>query len=70
MTPEGWQEHAERCREVAKTIEDPTARRILLEAADGYATMSTRERAVTALNIPAYQAAGALVAGATRQINH
>lgn len=70
MTPIEWQQHADQCREVAKTIEDATARRILMEAADDYAAMATRERAVTELKIPAYRAACALDAGGAHQINH
>jgi len=70
MTPEDWQRHAEQCREVAKTIEDATARRILLEAAEDYAAMATKERALAELNIPAYQAAGSLAASTARQISH
>ena len=32
MTPKEWQEHAARCREVAATLDDAVARRVLLEA--------------------------------------
>ena len=70
MTSADWQRHSEHCREVAATIDDPTARRILLEAAEDYAAMATRESDVAKLKIPAYQAAGAFEAGATRQIAH
>lgn len=58
MTATEWRKHAAQCREVALTIRDATARRILLEAAEDYSAMATREAAVTAL-IPAYQAAAA-----------
>ena len=59
MTPAEWHEHAARCREVARTMEDATARRVLLEAAEDYAAMATREAVVTKLQIPTYQAADA-----------
>jgi hypothetical protein len=37
-------------------MNDRTARRILLEAADDYASMALREAAIAELGIPAYQA--------------
>lgn len=55
MTPVDWREHAEHCREVALTIEDHIARRVLLEAANDYSAMALREKATS--KIPAYQAA-------------
>jgi hypothetical protein len=61
MTATDWRKHAAQCREVALTIQDAIARRILLEAAEDYSAMATREAAVTAL-IPAYQAAAAAAA--------
>ena len=70
MTPIEWQRHADQCREVAKTIEDATARRILMEAADDYAAMATRERAVTELKIPMYQVASAIDAAGAQRISH
>ncbi len=45
MTPKEWQEHAARCREVATTLDDAVARRVLLEAADDYAALARREAA-------------------------
>jgi hypothetical protein len=59
MTPAEWHQHAAQCREVAKTIEDATARRVLLEAAEDYAAMAAREAVITKLEIPTYQAADA-----------
>lgn len=70
MTPIEWQRHADQCREVAQTIEDATARRILMEAADDYAAMATRERAVTELKIPAYQVASSIDAARAQRISH
>ena len=59
MTTTEWARHAANCREVALTIQDQTARRILLEAADDYSEMAAREAAIDRLEIPAYQAAAA-----------
>lgn len=59
MTTTEWARHAANCREVALTIQDRTARRILLEAADDYSEMAVREAAIDRLEIPAYQAAAA-----------
>ena len=59
MTTTEWARHAANCREVALTIQDQTARRILLEAADDYSAMAEREAAIDRLEIPAYQAAAA-----------
>ena len=59
MTTTEWLDHAAKCRLVAQTIEDQTARRVLLEAAEDYAAMARREEALTKLDIPAYQAAAA-----------
>ena len=59
MTTTEWARHAANCREVALTIHDQTARRILLEAADDYSAMAGREAAIDRLGIPAYQAAAA-----------
>jgi hypothetical protein len=64
MTTTEWARHAANCREVALTIEDQTARRILLEAADDYSAMAMREAAIDRLEIPAYQAAAASRPGA------
>jgi hypothetical protein len=52
-----WREHATKCREVASTIEDHTARRILMEAAEEYCAMALRESSVACLDIPTYQTA-------------
>ena len=43
MTPSEWQEHAARCREVAATMDDAVARRVLLEAADDYQALAGRK---------------------------
>jgi hypothetical protein len=59
MTTTEWARHAANCREVALTIQDQTARRILLEAADDYSAMAMREAAIDRLHISAYQAAEA-----------
>lgn len=59
MTTTEWARHAANCREVALTLQDQTARRILLEAAEDYSAMATREAAIDRLEIPAYQAAAA-----------
>lgn len=56
MTPMEWQEHAAKCREVAETIEDAVARRVLLEAADDYQAMARRESQIRNLRIPAFAA--------------
>lgn len=42
MTPREWLEHAARCREVAATMDDAAARRVLLEAADDYQALAGR----------------------------
>ncbi len=42
MTRREWQEHAARCREIAATMDDAVARRVLLEAADDYQTLAGR----------------------------
>ena len=70
MTPADWHQHAAQCREVAKTIEDATARRVLLEAAEDYAAMATREAVVTKLQIPAYQAADATNAARVAKVSY
>jgi hypothetical protein len=59
MTTTEWARHAANCREVALTIRDCTARRILLEAAEDYSAMAAREAAIDRLEILAYQAAAA-----------
>ena len=59
MTTTEWATHAANCREVALTIQDQTARRILLEAADDYSAMAAQEAAIDRLEIPAHQAAAA-----------
>lgn len=59
MTAGEWLDHAAKCRLVAQTIEDKTARRVLLEAADDYTAMALREERISKLDIPAYQAAAA-----------
>ena len=43
MTPREAQEHAARCREVAATMDDAIARRVLLEAADDYEVLAGRD---------------------------
>ncbi len=68
MTPAEWHQHAAQCREVAKTIEDATARRVLLEAAEDYAAMAMREASITNLKIPAYQAADAIEAARVAKV--
>lgn len=59
MTADEWQAHACQCRQVAATIEDVVARQILLEAADDYMALASRETMLEAFQIPAYQAAAA-----------
>jgi len=59
MTPAEWDQHAVKCREVAQTIEDKTARQILLEAAEDYSAMALRESVIAVLDISAYQVAPA-----------
>ena len=70
MTPAEWHQHAAQCREVAKTMEDATARRVLLEAAEDYAAMATREAVVTKLQMPAYQTAEANKAARVAHVSH
>lgn len=65
MTTAEWLDHAAKCRLVAQTIEDQTARHVLLEAAEDYEAIARREEAVTKLDIPAYQAAAATKAAST-----
>jgi hypothetical protein len=55
VTPMEWQEHAAKCREIAASLDDETARSVLLEAAEDYAAMAEREQRVRQLNIPAYR---------------
>ncbi len=55
MTPKEWQEHAARCREVAATLDDAVARRVLLEAAEDYAALARREAANRNLEMPLHQ---------------
>lgn len=59
MTTLEWLDHAAKCRVLAQTIEDQTARRVLLEAADDYVAMATREAVIAKLDIPAYWASAA-----------
>ncbi len=47
MTPREAQEHAARCREVAATMDDAVARRVLLEAADDYQALAGQDQYVS-----------------------
>ena len=59
MLASEWLDHAAECRLVAQTIEDLTARRVLLEAAEDYEAMARRGSAVSVRKVPAFQAAAA-----------